>query len=96
MFEKLLPRQYGFSAFYVKATPKLTFRIYKVEHLFSTVGAAHIFNLHISFRHLHKLSQFEWANKNTISFECNVDTGINILKNLKEKGFADISPLFKE
>ena len=95
MFEKLFPKQYGFSAFYVKVTPKLIFRVYKVEHLFSTVGTAHIFYMHISFRHLHKLMQFKWADKKTINFDCNVDTGINILKELKEKGFADVSHLFK-
>ena len=95
MFKKILPKQYGFSAFYVKVTPKLTFRIYKVEHFFSTVGTAHIFDMHISFRHLHKLRQFKWANKKTIRFDCSVDTGINVLKDLKEKGFADISYLFE-
>ena len=96
MLKKLLPKQYGFSAFYVKVTSKLIFRIYKVEYLFSTVGIVHIFNLYVSFRHLHKLSQFKWADKKIISFECDVDTGINILKGLKENGFVDVSQIFKK
>ena len=93
MFKTLLPRQYGHSAFYVKVKPELTFRVYKIEHLFSTVGVAHIYVLHISFRHLRKLKHFKWADKKTIRFECDVDAGVNILKGLKEKGYADISEI---
>lgn len=95
MFQTLLPKQCGFSAFYVKVTPRLTFRVYKIKHLFSSANGAHLFALHISFRHLYKIKHFRWANKNTINFDCDVDTGIKILKNLKEKGYSDISFLFE-
>ena len=93
MFKTLLPRQCGFSTFYVKVKPEFTFRVYKIEHLFSTVGVAHIFVLHISFRHLRKLKHFKWADKRTINFECDVDAGINIIKDLKEKRYVDISDI---
>lgn len=94
MFETLFPKPYGFSAFFVKVTPTLTFRIFKLEHLFSTVGATYMFQLYVSFRHLSKLRHFKWSDKNSICFECDVNTGIKILEDLKKTGFSDISFLF--
>ena len=94
MFKTILPRQYGLSAFYVKATPKLTFRAYKIEHFFSTVGMAHSFVFHISLRHLRKLRCFKWAEGKTVSFDCNVEVGNKVLKDLKENGVADVSLFF--
>lgn len=95
MFQEIFPKKYGFSAFYVKVQPHLWFRVYKVEHLFSTVGTSHIFILHISFRHLHKLKHFRWGDKRTLNFDCDVDTGIQLLGQLKRTGQVDISDLFK-
>ena len=94
-FTTIFPKKNGYPAFYFKLYPQMWFRVYKIEHLFSTVGVAHIFVLHISFRHLHKLKQFKWADKGTISFECNVDRGINMLNELEQNGKVDISYLFK-
>ena len=96
VFKIIFPKKNGYPAFYFKVNSRLWFRVYKVEHLFSTVGVAHIFNVYISFRHLHKLKQFKWADRKTISFECDLDTGINILKELEQKGRVDISFLFED
>ena len=95
-FKTIFPKMNGYTAFYFKVEPRLWFRVYKIEHLFSTVGVAHIFVLHISFRHLHRLNQFKWADKKTISFDCDVDCGINILNELEKNGKADILYLFKD
>ena len=96
VFKTIFPKKNGYPAFYFKVNSRLWFRVYKVEHLFSTVGVAHFFVLHISFRHLQRLKQFKWADKRMISFECDVDTGINILKELEQMGKVDISFLFKD
>ena len=96
VFKIFFPKKNGYPAFYFKVNSRLWLKVYKVENLFSTVGVAHIFVLHISFRHLQRLKHFKWADKKTISFECGVDTGINILKELEQNGKADISYLFKD
>ena len=36
-FNKLYPRTYGKAAFYIRIRPGLTFRVYKIAHLFSCV-----------------------------------------------------------
>ena len=87
------PKRYGHKAFYIRVRPNLCFRVYKVEHLFSTVGEAHILTFHISFRHLKKLRQFPWADKKSISISCGVKEGLAIIESLKRKGFCDLSEM---
>lgn len=94
-FETIFPKKQGHSAFYFKVNSQLWFRVYKIDHLFSTVGEAHIFILYVSFRHLHRLKQLKLPDKKSITFDCYVDTGIDLLEQLKQKGKVDISFLFE-
>ena len=90
MFETFYPKKYGHSAFYAKIKPNCWIRVYKIEHLFSCVGAAHIFVLHISFRHLRKAKHLLCDDRNYICFDCDVDSGIEILSEWKRTGKADL------
>ena len=87
------PKRYGHKAFYIRVRPSLCFRVYKVEHLFSTVGEAHMITFHISFRHLKKLRQFPWADKKSISITCGVKEGLRIMEDLRRMGCCNLTEL---
>ena len=67
-FKTIFPKMNGYTAFYFKVEPRLWFRVYKIEHLFSTVGVAHIFVLHISFSALFGAIAFEIMYQEGIPF----------------------------
>lgn len=94
MFKKIVSQKYGHKVFYIKLRPLLWLSVYQVDCVFSTVGVAWVFVLHISYRHLHRLKRFKWADRKTVSFERDIETGNKILNELKQRGKTDISHLF--
>ena len=94
MSENLRPAEYGRRTFYVKVGPHKWIMIDRVKHLFSTVAAAHLFSFHISPCDIGKTQNTRWSGCSGICFDCDPDTGIRIMAQLKKTGKADLTFFF--
>ena len=94
--KKLLPKNCGREAFYIKVNANTKFRIYKVLHLFSTVGEAWLIDFFVSYRDLKRFRAFfKFKFENSIGIDCCADEGIEIMERLKKHGVCDLSKYFK-
>ena len=96
-FNKLYPRKYGHNAFYIRVRSDLTFRVYKVAHLFSCVGVAYILEFFVSYRDLRKLRKQPFSSEiNSFGIDCSLEEGMRIVDELKKKGYCSLEKYFKE
>ena len=98
-FKVMLPRDCEHRAFYVRIDEKTNFRIYKVQHLFSSVGGAWIIEFYVSFRNLKKLKEYQkkhqWRDlSGSFGIDCSPDDGIKIMDSLKKYGKCDLRRYF--
>ncbi len=96
-FNKLYPRKYGHDAFCIRVRSDLTFRVYKVVHLFSCVGVAYILEFFVSYRDLRKLSKQPFLSEtNSFGIDCFLEDGMRIVDERKKKGYCSLEKYFKE
>ena len=96
-FQTLLPRSCGHRAFYIRVDEKKSFRVYKVKHLFSTVGVAWIIEFYVSYRDLNRTRRHPYKSTDrSFGLDCPPDDGIRIIDSLKKYGKCDLRKYFCE